>query len=153
MLISCAVHWQELYPCPHLSLPFHVVISNQMSVEELQVPSRAYPNEIYLKFCPLKSKGLSTNRSGLYIDKQWLLKKSLALTNEERTRSKLQHLKIKGHNFFGMTTVELGLRSLLHSFDWKLPNEMPTEDVDMNEALGLALHNKCVLQLVATPRK
>ncbi|KAJ8626016.1 hypothetical protein MRB53_019323 [Persea americana] len=55
-------------------------------------------------------------------------------------------------NFFGMATAELALASLLHSFDWKLPDGMDAEDVDMNEALGLALHKKCALQLLATPR-
>ncbi|XP_058104060.1 cytochrome P450 71A9-like [Magnolia sinica] len=55
-------------------------------------------------------------------------------------------------SFFGMATVELALASLLHSFEWELPAGMRKEDVDMSEALGLALHKKVALRLVASPR-
>ncbi|KAJ8633848.1 hypothetical protein MRB53_027184 [Persea americana] len=55
-------------------------------------------------------------------------------------------------NFFGVATAEVTLANLLHAFDWELPHGMKKEDVDMNEALGLALHKKCALKLVATPR-
>ncbi|XXG59493.1 hypothetical protein AAC387_Pa04g1568 [Persea americana] len=54
--------------------------------------------------------------------------------------------------FFATATTEFALASLLHSFDWGLPHGMREEDIDMNEALGLALHKKCALHLIATPR-
>lgn len=54
--------------------------------------------------------------------------------------------------FFATATAEFALASLLHSFDWGLPHGMREEDIDMSEALGLALHKKCALHLIATPR-
>ncbi|XP_073024102.1 cytochrome P450 83B1-like [Primulina eburnea] len=49
---------------------------------------------------------------------------------------------------FGITTVELALANLLYSFDWELPHGMKEEDVDMEEAAGLASHKKNDLCLV-----
>ncbi|XP_022876953.1 costunolide synthase-like [Olea europaea var. sylvestris] len=37
---------------------------------------------------------------------------------------------------FGLADVEFLLAQLLYHFDWKLPNEMKLEDVDMTEILG-----------------
>lgn len=56
-------------------------------------------------------------------------------------------------NRFHLGRPDLELASLLHSFDWNRPDGMGAKDVDMNKALGIALHKKCALQLVATPRK
>ena len=39
----------------------------------------------------------------------------------------------------GTTTVELGLANLLYSFDWKLPDGMKEEDMDMGETAGPSL--------------
>lgn len=48
----------------------------------------------------------------------------------------------------GTTSVEFGLASLLYHFDWKLPEGMVVEDVDMEEAPGLTVSKKSELLLV-----
>ncbi|GMH01217.1 hypothetical protein Nepgr_003056 [Nepenthes gracilis] len=53
---------------------------------------------------------------------------------------------------FAVLTIELALANLLHCFDWKLPHGITREDVDMVEAVGLTVHKKTPLLLVATPR-
>ena len=55
--------------------------------------------------------------------------------------------------YMGTTTVELGLANLLYSFDWKLPNGMKEEDLNMDESAGLSLSlaKKTPLELV--PKK
>ncbi|XP_022956391.1 cytochrome P450 71B26-like [Cucurbita moschata] len=45
-------------------------------------------------------------------------------------------------------TVELALANLLLCFDWKLPDEMKEEDVDMEEDVGLTVAQKSPLQLI-----
>ncbi|XP_022956397.1 cytochrome P450 71B26-like isoform X1 [Cucurbita moschata] len=45
-------------------------------------------------------------------------------------------------------TVELALANLLLCFDWKLPDGMKEEDVDMEEADGLAAPKKSPLRLI-----
>ncbi|KAG0491139.1 hypothetical protein HPP92_008002 [Vanilla planifolia] len=50
----------------------------------------------------------------------------------------------------GMTTVELALANLLHCFDWKLPNGIRTEELDMDDAPGITVHKKTPLYLVAS---
>ncbi|XP_022945236.1 cytochrome P450 71B19-like [Cucurbita moschata] len=49
----------------------------------------------------------------------------------------------------GVKTVELALANLLYHFDWKLPNGMKKEDLDMeeNSGLSLTLHKKLPLKL------
>ncbi|KAF2307067.1 hypothetical protein GH714_024675 [Hevea brasiliensis] len=39
----------------------------------------------------------------------------------------------------GTTTVETVLANLLYCFDWKLPNGMQKEDIDMEEQAGVSL--------------
>ncbi|KAK9152010.1 hypothetical protein Syun_010319 [Stephania yunnanensis] len=48
----------------------------------------------------------------------------------------------------GVLSVELALANLLYCFDWKLPNGMNVEDIDMDEGAGLTIHKKSPLFLV-----
>ncbi|XP_022966921.1 cytochrome P450 71B19-like [Cucurbita maxima] len=50
----------------------------------------------------------------------------------------------------GVKTVELALANLLYHFDWKLPNGMKEEELDMEESSGLSLtiYKKLPLKLV-----
>ncbi|KAM7464685.1 hypothetical protein LguiA_032806 [Lonicera macranthoides] len=50
--------------------------------------------------------------------------------------------------YMGTTMVELVLANLLYCFDWKLPNGMKEEDVDMEEAAGQTVYKKLALSLV-----
>ncbi|XP_022944977.1 cytochrome P450 71B19-like [Cucurbita moschata] len=52
----------------------------------------------------------------------------------------------------GVKIVELALANLLYHFDWKLPNGMKEEDLNMeeNSGLSLTLHKKLPLKLVPT---
>ncbi|XVE50376.1 hypothetical protein DITRI_Ditri01bG0157800 [Diplodiscus trichospermus] len=52
---------------------------------------------------------------------------------------------------FALPNVELPLAQLLFHFDWKLPNGMKQEDLDMTEVFGLAVRRKNELLLVPTP--
>ena len=49
---------------------------------------------------------------------------------------------------FGVINVELSLAFLLYHFDWKLPNGMKNEDLDMTELFGTALKRKEGLKLI-----
>ncbi|KAI9187206.1 hypothetical protein LWI28_025482 [Acer negundo] len=52
---------------------------------------------------------------------------------------------------YGLANVELPLAMLLYHFDWKLPNEMKSEDLDMTEAAGLAVRRKDELCVIPIP--
>lgn len=52
---------------------------------------------------------------------------------------------------FGLATVELALAHLLYNFDWKLPEGVGPEDLDMIENIGLTSSRKHNLLVVATP--
>ena len=52
---------------------------------------------------------------------------------------------------YGMAVVELALAQLLYYFDWKLPNGMKNEDLDMTEAFGIAVRRIKELQLIPIP--
>nr|AJD25151.1 cytochrome P450 CYP71AH15 [Salvia miltiorrhiza] len=52
---------------------------------------------------------------------------------------------------FAMPVVELALANLLFRFDWKLPEGVSVEDVDMEEAPGITMHKNIPLCLVACP--
>ncbi|PPS08519.1 hypothetical protein GOBAR_AA12145 [Gossypium barbadense] len=43
---------------------------------------------------------------------------------------------------FAWSNIELPIANLLYHFDWKLPNGMKPEDLDMTEALGLSIRRK-----------
>lgn len=49
-----------------------------------------------------------------------------------------------------IVTVELALANMMLCFDWKLPNEMKEEYVDMEEDAGIAVAKKSPLELVPT---
>ncbi|XP_065882067.1 cytochrome P450 726A27-like [Euphorbia lathyris] len=49
---------------------------------------------------------------------------------------------------FGIADLELPLAKLLCDFDWKLPNGMKSENLDMNETFSLAIRRKNPLYLI-----
>ncbi|XP_065873169.1 cytochrome P450 71AU50-like [Euphorbia lathyris] len=52
----------------------------------------------------------------------------------------------------GMTVVRLVVAQLLHCFDWKLPNDMLPNDLDMTEKLGLVMPRANHLQALPSYR-
>ncbi|XP_022756692.1 cytochrome P450 71B26-like [Durio zibethinus] len=50
----------------------------------------------------------------------------------------------------GILNVELALANLLYHFDWKLPNALKAEDLNMEEAAGLTNYKKEALVLIPT---
>ena len=51
--------------------------------------------------------------------------------------------------YMGTTTVELGLANLLYSFDWKLPDKMEEQDINMDDAnLSRTISKRTPLNLV-----
>ncbi|KAI6682785.1 hypothetical protein NL676_028698 [Syzygium grande] len=52
---------------------------------------------------------------------------------------------------FGVVIVELAMANLLHRFNWKLPEGMSVEDIDMEEDYGLTTQKRSPLCLIATP--
>ncbi|AES59942.1 putative cytochrome P450 [Medicago truncatula] len=51
---------------------------------------------------------------------------------------------------FGLINVELALALLLYHFDWRLPNGMKGEDLDMTEQFGANVKRKSDLYLIPT---
>lgn len=51
---------------------------------------------------------------------------------------------------FSIPLVELALANLLFHYNWSLPEGMLAKDVDMEEALGITMHKKSPLCLVAS---
>ncbi|XVE50814.1 hypothetical protein DITRI_Ditri01bG0193600 [Diplodiscus trichospermus] len=52
---------------------------------------------------------------------------------------------------FGIPSVESPLANLLYHFDWKLPNGMKHEDLDLTESYGLTVRRKNDLFLIPIP--
>ncbi|XP_057429453.1 cytochrome P450 71D11-like [Lotus japonicus] len=51
---------------------------------------------------------------------------------------------------YGMANVEQILAFLLYHFDWRLPNGMKNEDLDLTEEFGGTMKRKCDLYLIPT---
>ncbi|KAJ8429252.1 hypothetical protein Cgig2_026288 [Carnegiea gigantea] len=51
----------------------------------------------------------------------------------------------------GLANIELLLAILLYHFDWKLPNEINPEDLDMNELFGITVRRKSELLVIPIP--
>ncbi|CAK8538898.1 unnamed protein product [Lathyrus sativus] len=52
---------------------------------------------------------------------------------------------------FGLPNVELPLAQLLYHFDWKVPNEMKNEELDMTESFGITVrrkHDLCLIPII-----
>jgi cytochrome P450 len=54
---------------------------------------------------------------------------------------------------FALPNIELPLAQLLYHFDWKLPNGMKNEELDMTESFGLAVGRKHDLRLIPFIRR
>ena len=52
---------------------------------------------------------------------------------------------------FGIAIIELALAQLLSHFDWKLPNEVKPEELDMTENFGSTCRRKNDMYLNVTP--
>ncbi|KAL4619912.1 hypothetical protein ACB092_06G115100 [Castanea dentata] len=53
---------------------------------------------------------------------------------------------------FGIATIELAITQLLYHFDWKLPNEIKPEELDMTENFGSTCRRRNDLYLIASSR-
>ncbi|PNX77865.1 cytochrome p450 [Trifolium pratense] len=54
---------------------------------------------------------------------------------------------------FGLPNVEMPLAQLLYHFDWKLPNKMKNEELNMTESFGITLRRKHDLCLIPFTRR
>ncbi|GER28380.1 cytochrome P450 [Striga asiatica] len=77
-------------------------------------------------------------------------------------------IDVKGHDFellpfgsgrrmcpgysLGLKVIQSSLANLLHGFNWKLPNSMKTEDLNMEEIFGLSTPRKVPLVTLVEPR-
>ncbi|XP_040988343.1 cytochrome P450 71A9-like [Juglans microcarpa x Juglans regia] len=52
---------------------------------------------------------------------------------------------------FATQLIELALANLLHRFDWEMADAVRREELDMEEAVGLTMHKKVPLLLMAKP--
>ncbi|PPR99248.1 hypothetical protein GOBAR_AA21417 [Gossypium barbadense] len=73
------------------------------------------------------------------------------LPSVNRDGNKCVELRICPGMSYGMAVVELSLAQLLYHFDWKLPNGMKNEDLDMTETFGATSRRKRDLRLIPIP--
>ncbi|XP_059659141.1 premnaspirodiene oxygenase-like [Cornus florida] len=52
---------------------------------------------------------------------------------------------------FAMASIELALARLLYHFDWRLPNGIKSEELNMTEIFGISSKRKYDLELIAIP--
>ncbi|KAL8090484.1 hypothetical protein AgCh_039799 [Apium graveolens] len=52
----------------------------------------------------------------------------------------------------GLKLIQLSLANLVHEFEWKLPENMKVEELNMEEAFGLSIPRKVPLVAVVEPR-
>ncbi|XP_051147858.1 trimethyltridecatetraene synthase-like [Andrographis paniculata] len=52
----------------------------------------------------------------------------------------------------GLKVIQSSLANLLHGFNWRLPEKMKVQDLDMDEIFGLSTPRKIPLSAVAEPR-
>ncbi|KAK9932001.1 hypothetical protein M0R45_019252 [Rubus argutus] len=120
---------------------------------------------------PFKVLGYDVEPNTLVLINDWAISRDPEFWNDPEEfipeRFDDSSLDFKGQNFeflpFGAgrricpgiymatTTLELGLANLLHCFDWKLPEGMKEEDINMEEttgALALTISKKTALNLV-----
>ncbi|KAL2927080.1 Flavonoid 3'-monooxygenase [Bienertia sinuspersici] len=78
--------------------------------------------------------------------------------NKEVKSQEFEHLpfgsgrrKCPGYNL-GLKIIELCLANLLHGFEWKLPDNIKPDDLDMEEIFSLANSKKIPLIVCAHPR-
>ncbi|XP_057455063.1 dimethylnonatriene synthase-like [Lotus japonicus] len=79
-----------------------------------------------------------------------------------------KEIDVKGHDFellpfgagrricpgypLGIKVIHASLANLLHGFNWRLPDNMKKEDLNMEEIYGLSTPKKIPLEVVAEPR-
>lgn len=92
----------------------------------------------------------------------------LVFNPERFLQPNLMHVDVRGQHFellafgtgrrvcpavsMGILVVQFVVASLLHSFDWSLPEGVKAEDLDMSELFGLTLPRAAPLPCVAVPR-
>ncbi|TKY64256.1 Flavonoid 3'-monooxygenase [Spatholobus suberectus] len=79
-----------------------------------------------------------------------------------------KEIDVKGHDYellpfgagrrmcpgypLGIKVIQASLANLLHGFNWRLPDNVKKEDLNMDEIFGLSLPKKIPLETVAEPR-
>lgn len=79
-----------------------------------------------------------------------------------------KEIDVKGHNYellpfgagrrmcpgypLGLKVIQASLANLLHGFNWRLPQNVQTEDLNMEEIFGLSTPKKIPLETVLQPR-